>query len=188
MGKKRVPFHFTKANATGTLAALDWLLGEIVEGPGGADLEFVRDHVAETLVVDNTNVDISLEFLAGDAAVHWLVAMVIVASLAELLTEEGGGGVLFVELEGRGVLGEAVEGAGFGRHALDEHADGHAGGKGVGVDDNVGTHAALGEGQIDEGILLAHDTLLSVAGAELVADDGVAGHPVLDVHTMQGRL
>lgn len=43
--------------------------------------------MSQTLVVDETNVDVGLELLAGDTRVHWLVAVVVVSGSLELLAE-----------------------------------------------------------------------------------------------------
>lgn len=74
-------------------------------------------------------------------------------------------------------MAEAVQGAGLARHALDQHADGHAGGKAVGVEQDVGTHAALAEGHVLGGPQAAQDAFLAMAAGKLVPDGGVAWHP-----------
>ncbi len=53
-----------------------------------------------------------------------------------------------LELERRSVVSCAVDGCRLACHELDHHADGHAGGKAVRVEDNVGREARVGERQI----------------------------------------
>ena len=57
--------------------------------------------VTETLVVDHTDVDVCVQFLACDARVHGLVAVVVVACFFKLVPEVVDGCVLLVEAEGR---------------------------------------------------------------------------------------
>lgn len=57
--------------------------------------------VTETLVVDHTDVDVCVQFLACDARVHGLVAVVVVACFFKLVAEVVDGCVLLVEAEGR---------------------------------------------------------------------------------------
>lgn len=156
VSEEGVALHFSDANTTALGAALDGLAGERGDGTGGADLVLVVDHVAETLVVDDADVDVRAELLARDAGVHGLVAVVVVAGALELVPEVLDGGLAFLvfEFEGRGVLGVAVQGAGFAGEGFDEHADGHAGGEGVRVDDYVWLHAGFGEGHVGHGPLL----------------------------------
>ena len=81
--------------------------------------------MTQSLVVDDADEDVGGELFACDAAVEGLVAVVVVAGFAQLVAEEVGDGVFFRELEGGGVLGVAVEGAGFARHGFDHLGDCH---------------------------------------------------------------
>mmetsp|Transcript_75789 Transcript_75789/g.214463 ORF Transcript_75789/g.214463 Transcript_75789/m.214463 type:complete len:279 (-) Transcript_75789:248-1084(-) len=72
--------------------------------------------------------------------------------------------------------------------ALDEHADGHARGKSVGVEEDVGRNAALREGHVLLRPEQAHDALLAVARGELVADHGVPRVPELEQQPLAGAL
>mmetsp|Transcript_21691 Transcript_21691/g.36260 ORF Transcript_21691/g.36260 Transcript_21691/m.36260 type:complete len:388 (-) Transcript_21691:185-1348(-) len=65
--------------------------------------------------------------------------------------------------------------------ALHDHANGHARGEGVRVDDDVWAYAAVQtEGHVHVGVQQAQRPLLPVPAAELVPDDGVAVVPELD--------
>lgn len=78
-------------------AYLDGLLSEVVDGSRCSYLELVRDHVAQTLVVDDPEVDVGVELGASDATVHDLIAIVVVAGRFELLTKVVHCAMLFVE-------------------------------------------------------------------------------------------
>ena len=54
------------------------------------------------------------------------------------------------------------------------------------VDDEVGLDAALGERHVDRGPQLRAHTLLTVARRELITDDGLTGHAVLDADRLAG--
>ena len=73
----------------------------------------------------------------------------------------------------------------FPRHALDEHADGHAGREAMGVEQDVGSHAALTEGHVLGRPQAAQDALLAVAAGKLVADGGVARNTHRDAHALE---
>ena len=148
-----------------------------MDGTGGADLELVRDHVTKTLIVDNTKINISPQFLPRYATVHRFTAVVIESSQTKLLPKVIHRRVLLIKLEGSGVLGYAVNGTRLGCHALHKHANGHATGKGMRVDDDVRGESALGEGHVNQGPFLRAHALLTVSGGELVTDDGIAGDP-----------
>ena len=55
--------------------------------------------MSETLVVDNSNVDVCSELLAGDPGVHWLVAVVVVSCSLELFAKVIDRGVILGEPE-----------------------------------------------------------------------------------------
>jgi len=128
--------------------------------------------VPQPLIVDYADIDVGMELLARDTAVHRLVPMVVVARLPKLLAKVVDRGIVLGEVERCPVLREAVHCARLSSEGLDEHADRHTRGEGVRVDDDVGRDAGFGEGHVDVGVLLGADTLLSVTGGELVADDG----------------
>lgn len=68
-------------------AHLDRLSCDGIDRSSCSDLELVQHHVAQTLVVDNADVDVCSELLTCDAGVHWFVAIVVVARRNELLAE-----------------------------------------------------------------------------------------------------
>jgi hypothetical protein len=76
---------------------LNGLSSERVDGSGRSDLELVVDHVSETLVVDDAEVDVCRELLAGDSRVHGLVSEIIVTRLEELLAKVVDGRVVVRE-------------------------------------------------------------------------------------------
>mmetsp|Transcript_106398 Transcript_106398/g.297936 ORF Transcript_106398/g.297936 Transcript_106398/m.297936 type:complete len:274 (-) Transcript_106398:2409-3230(-) len=89
--------------------------------------------------------------------------------------------------ECRAVGEDALEHGGLRADELEHLPDGHAGGKAVGVHDEIGPPAALREGHVllrhDE----PHDALLTVAGGELVAwlwPSGLAGDDLVDRHPL----
>ena len=69
----------------------------------------------------------------------------------------------------------------FTCHTLNQHANGHAGGESVRVDDHVGLHAALGERHVNGRPLLRANTLLSMPRGEFVSDDRGTGDAQCDV-------
>ena len=96
----------------------------------------------ETLIVDNTNVDVRGELLPGDPGIHWFVAVVVVARSKKLIAEVFDRCVFFSEpvrmrgiwleitkrsvcietvnsLERCCILRKTVHGARLTRHALD---------------------------------------------------------------------
>ena len=100
MSEQRVALHLTHTDSTTLFTALDGLVREVVDFTRGSHLELVVDHVTETLVVDQANINIAFELLAGDAGVHGLVAVVVVACGAELVAKVIRGCVLLREAEG----------------------------------------------------------------------------------------
>eukprot|EP00160_Parvularia_atlantis_P019732 Unigene7868_Nuclearia_a/m.24167 Unigene7868_Nuclearia_a/g.24167 ORF Unigene7868_Nuclearia_a/g.24167 Unigene7868_Nuclearia_a/m.24167 type:complete len:339 (-) Unigene7868_Nuclearia_a:1067-2083(-) len=183
--EQRVALHLAKADAASALAALDGLLRQVVHGAGRADLELVRDHVPQALVVHHAQVDVGVKLGARDAAVHGLVAVVVVPRRAQLLTKVVDRAVLLIELERRRILAQRVQRPGLARHALNEHADGHARGERVRVDDHVRHHARLAEGHVDRGPLDAAHALLPVAGREFVANGRLARYSERDRDLLQ---
>jgi len=97
VAKEGVALHLTQPDASRTLPALDWLLREVVHWPSSPDLELVRDHVTQALVVDQADEDVRTQGQARHTAVHGLVAVVVVTCLLELLTEKVDRSVLLRE-------------------------------------------------------------------------------------------
>jgi len=186
MRNQGVALHLADADPAALRPSFDWLARDGVDGPRGPDLELIADHVPEPLVVHDAEIYVGGELAARDAAVHGFVAVEVVARLQQLVAEEVACSVCFVEGEGRAVLCEAVEGASFAGQGLDEHADCHAGGEGVRVDDDVGLDAGFAEGHGFAGPEHGADALLAVAGGEFVADDGAARDAVFDGDALEG--
>ena len=80
MGQEGIPLHLTKPDASSPLATLHRLVGQDIDGPSRADLEFVRDHVPQPLVVDHAHEDVHLQLPTIHPIVHPLVAIEIVSS------------------------------------------------------------------------------------------------------------
>lgn len=97
MGDKGVSFHFSESNTSSTFSPLDRLSRDGIDRSRRPHLEFIVYHVSETLVVDDTQVDVRCELLSGDARVHRFVAPVVVTRGDELFTKVINGGVLFIE-------------------------------------------------------------------------------------------
>lgn len=143
MRQQRITFHFTETDTTGTLPALDWLMGEIVDRPSCTHLILVADHVTQTLVKHHAQVYVAVQFFARNAAVHWLISVVLIASQLQLLTEMINGLLLLTELEWRRVLRNAMQCTSLSSHRLDKLTDGHTGRESVRIDDDVWRHARL---------------------------------------------
>lgn len=125
VGEEGVTLHLSDTDTTSLGTTLDGLAGDAVDGTGGTDLELVVHHVSQTLVVDDTQVDVRGEFATCDSTVHGLVSVVVVTCFAELVAEVVGRRVLFGELERCRVLGMTVQGAGLASHGLDHLGDCH---------------------------------------------------------------
>jgi hypothetical protein len=136
VGNQGVTLHLSDTDTTTLGTTLYGLSGQCVDGTRCTHLELVVHHVTETLVVNQTHVDVGGEFTTRNTRVQGLVTVVVVACLLELLTEVVGGGVFLGELEGRAVLGKTVHGTCFAGHGLDHLGDGHTWGKSV-VSDSV---------------------------------------------------
>jgi len=125
VGNQGITLHLSDTDTTTLCTTLHGLSGQCVDGTRCTHLELVVHHVTETLVVDQTHVDIGGEFAARDTGVKGLVTVVVVACLLELLTEVVGCGVFFGELEGCAVLGKTVHGTCLAGHGLDHLGDCH---------------------------------------------------------------
>ena len=156
VGNQRISLHLTDTDTTTLSTTLDGLTSQGSDGTGGTDLELVVDHVTQTLVVDNTHIDVSTELLTCDTRVHGLVPVVVEASTLQLVTEvlDGGLACCVLELERCAVLRNTVQTSGLTSQRLDEHTDGHTRRESVRVDDDIGLNTALAEGHIHGGPLL----------------------------------
>ena len=72
------------------------------------DLPLVTDHMPQSLVVDDSDINIRLELLARDARVHGLIPVIVVPRQSQLLAKVVGGSVVLGKVEGRAVLRETV--------------------------------------------------------------------------------
>lgn len=113
VGDEGVAFHFSHSNTTSLGSALDGLAGQRGDGTGGSHLEFVVDHVSQTLIVYHSNVNVRRQFFSRNARIHGFIAVIIVSGALKLMTKVFHGRfALFVfEFERRTVLSESVEGS-----------------------------------------------------------------------------
>jgi len=138
--------------------------------------------VPETLIVNDSDVYVRSELLAGDPRVHWLVAIVVVSCGLELFTEVINRGVVFGEpeikqvvsrtgikelgavilLERCRILREAMHRTSLPCHTLHQHPDRHPTRERVRVNDHVRLHPTLGKRHINSRPFLRTNTLLAV--------------------------
>mmetsp|Transcript_24694 Transcript_24694/g.57511 ORF Transcript_24694/g.57511 Transcript_24694/m.57511 type:complete len:486 (-) Transcript_24694:2193-3650(-) len=185
--EKRVSLHLSQSDAAVHLPSMDGLPCERVDGPFCAHLVLIGHHVPEPLIVDDAKEDLHLHLGAIDARVHALRPMVCVPRRAQLLAEEVDRAVLLGELEGRRVLPDAMQRARLARHRLEKHADRHARGKAVRVEEDVWREARLTEGHVLRRPQPRQDALLPVPRRELVAGHRVSHLAQLDEDARQRR-
>jgi hypothetical protein len=162
MGQKRVTLHFSKSDTSSSLSAFNGLLCEIVDRTRCTDLVLVRDHVPQTLIVYDANVNIRFKFLAGNSRVHGLVSIVIEASGRKFLPEKLGCGMVLIKLEWCRVLGMAMERPRLCCQGLDKHTNGHTRWEGMRIDNDIWHNPSFRERHVNRGPLLGNNTLLSV--------------------------
>lgn len=185
MSQQSVPFHLSEAYSALHVPPAQRLIGDFISRSRSPHLELIGNHVAQTLVVNHPDEDVRLELQAAQTRVEALGAVVIVPGGLQHLAEVLERRILLGESEWRGVVAQAVEGAGLSGHALDEHTDGHSGRESVRVEQDVRGHAALGEGHVLRGPQATQDTLLTVSAGEFVSDGGVPGNAVRDAHAFE---
>ncbi len=185
VSQQSVPLHLSEADSSLNVPPSQWLIGHFISRSSGSDLELVRDHVPQALVVNHPDEDVCLELQAAYARVEALRAIVVVPCGFQHFTEMLERRALLRELERCGVMTQAVEGCRFSSHALDEHPDGHSGGEAVRVEQDVRAHAALSEGHVLRGPQSAQDSLLTVSAGELVSDGGVSGNAGCEANALE---
>lgn len=185
VGEQSVALHLSEADATLDVPATHWLVGDLVTSARGPHLELVGDHVTQALIVHHAHEDVRFQLQAADATVQALGAVEVVASGTQGLAEVLECRVLLGEREGSGVVAQAVERRRLARHALNQHADGHAGWEAVRVEQDVGHHATLAEGHVLGRPQTTQDALLPVATGKLVADGGVTWHAQCDADAFE---
>lgn len=129
-------------------------------------MDLVVDHVFETLVVCWTKVNLRLQLATGVAVVHDLESTGLVAlfpkDLGDRIDSEVG--------EWRSVTLVSDDGGHLREQTLDQVTDGHTGGNGVRVDNEVRRDTFRGEGHILLTIGDTDRTLLTVTRSELVSN------------------
>lgn len=160
--------------------------------------------MSQTLIVDETEVNIGMELFTSDTRVHWLVTVIIVTSRSKLLAKVVNWSILVRKpiilstfflyereeetrdlLERCSVLGNTVQSPRLTGHTLDKHTDSHSRRESVRVDNNIRLHTALAERHVNRGEFLRTYTLLTVSGRELVTDDGRTGDTEFDVDLLE---
>jgi len=99
-----ITLHLSEANTTTLTSTLHGLPCDRVDRPSAAHLPLIRDHVAQSLVVDNTEEDVSLHLPSVDAAVHALSAVIAVATLDQQPAKVVDGSLLLRKTERRCVV------------------------------------------------------------------------------------
>ena len=171
VGNETITFHFTETQTSVARATLCGLAGEHCARAACTGMHLVLDHVLELLVVDGACEDVEGERFAGDTG-----GEVFLATVAEAVLDEGARG--FFDggaAEAGAVAVVAGQDAGFSGDEFEHLTHCHTRGEAVWVHDDIGVDALVGEGHVGLVGHDAYDTLLAVAGGELVADFGTAG-------------
>ena len=151
MSEHGVSLHFTHSDTSTFLSALEWLLGEYVDWASGSGLGLVVDHVPESLVVDQSDEDVDFELRAVSAAVHSFVTVVVESFIKKFFAEVVDDVVIFIRFKGFILDFLSLQSCRFGSQTLNQHTNRHSTGESVGVDNDVRSHAGLGEGHVDFG-------------------------------------
>lgn len=168
-----ITLHLSETETTVSTTTFHRLTSEDLHWATSTRVDLVVDHVLETLVVRRAEVDLRLELAAGVAVVHDLEATRLVALLAENLRDGLDGEVG----EWCRVTLVSDDSSDLGKQTLDQVTDGHTGGDGVGVDDDVGCDTLSGERHILLTVGDTNRTLLTVARRELVSNLGNTSRP-----------
>jgi hypothetical protein len=78
-----IALHLSETQTTVAGTTFDGLTGKDLQGTAGTGVDFVVDHVAETLVVGWSEEDLGGELLAGVAVVHDFEATLLEAVVLE---------------------------------------------------------------------------------------------------------
>ena len=142
-----------------TYQYLDWTTSS------GVDL--IVHHMFQSLVVSGSQEDLSVQFPPRVSAVHHLVTSGLVTVVIQQF-----GNLLNIDsvIEGSGISNLSLVGSNFALETLNQVTDGHTGGDGVRVDDDVGGDPLAAEDHVLLSVLDAAGSFLSVPGGELVTD------------------
>lgn len=151
MGQERVSLHLSKSNTSVLLPTFDRLVGEDVVWASGSCLRLIRHHMAQSLIVHDTKVNVDFHLIPKYARIHRFISIIIVSLFDELVSKVANAIVVFVLLECLSLEELASQSASFRRQTLNEHPNGHPRGKGVRVDQDVWDYALLCEGHINVG-------------------------------------
>mmetsp|Transcript_36742 Transcript_36742/g.103675 ORF Transcript_36742/g.103675 Transcript_36742/m.103675 type:complete len:295 (-) Transcript_36742:463-1347(-) len=133
VGEDAVALHLAKAQAAVPGAPLCGLTCEDLGGAAPAAVDLVVHHVLQALVVRRAQEDGHKELLPGVSVVHRLEATHLVAEPVEDL-----GHLVHAHVsEGAGIALLSQDCRHLAHQALDEMADGHAGGDSMWVDDEI---------------------------------------------------
>ena len=141
-------------------------------------MDLVIHHVFQSLIVRGSQEDLSVQFPPRVSAVHHLVTSGLVTVVIQQF-----GNLLNIDsvIEGSGISNLSLVGSNFALETLNQVTDGHTGGDGVGVDDDVGGDALAREQHVLLSVLDTARTLLSVSTGELVSDLGCLDGAHLDL-------
>jgi hypothetical protein len=78
-------------------AHLDWLSCDLIDGTCRAHLELIQDHVAQSLVIDHSDIDVGSELLACDSGIHGLIAVIVISGGEKLISKVRNCGVFLRE-------------------------------------------------------------------------------------------
>ena len=82
-----VTLHLSEADTAHFLSSFDRLVREYVIRTASSCLALIGDHVPQSLVVNDTNVDVDLHLLTINARVHGLVTKIVVTMLSQFFAE-----------------------------------------------------------------------------------------------------
>lgn len=97
MSQETVTLHLSKTNSSSHFSSFDGLMGERLDPSCRTNLEFVFDHVTEALIVNDPKENISLHQGPRNSRIHRFIAVIVVASLQQLLSKVINCSLLFVE-------------------------------------------------------------------------------------------
>eukprot|EP00568_Trieres_chinensis_P019218 CAMPEP_0183327902 /NCGR_PEP_ID=MMETSP0160_2-20130417/84003_1 /TAXON_ID=2839 ORGANISM="Odontella Sinensis, Strain Grunow 1884" /NCGR_SAMPLE_ID=MMETSP0160_2 /ASSEMBLY_ACC=CAM_ASM_000250 /LENGTH=611 /DNA_ID=CAMNT_0025496047 /DNA_START=360 /DNA_END=2190 /DNA_ORIENTATION=+ len=161
-----VALHLTHAKSSITGSPLQGLAGEHCHRTTGTGVHLVIHQVLESLVECRANEDSGVQGTSCVSLVHGLIPMALVSHGVKAHTD-----VLDCDIcERGGIPLAALEDNNLAQEALDELGDGHTGGDGVGVDDDVWNNALGGERHVLLAVSHSNGTLLPMPRGEFVAD------------------
>mmetsp|Transcript_38401 Transcript_38401/g.115055 ORF Transcript_38401/g.115055 Transcript_38401/m.115055 type:complete len:461 (-) Transcript_38401:2045-3427(-) len=173
VGDETVAFHLSHPQPSVAGSTLEGLTGQHRHGPSRAGVHLVVDEMLETLVERRTDEDSGVERTAGVSLIHGLVAVTLISHGMETHTDILDGHVR----EGGGVALAPLEYDDLAEETFDQLSDGHSGGDGVRIHDDVGDDPLGREGHVFLSVGHTDRSLLSVPRCKFVPDLGDANVP-----------